>query len=94
MSTGTCNNVLNQVYKISANNKLIVIDNNAKQVLDEIREALQELSYSEILVLFYPRCPVCASPLIQKMASGRLYCVHCGREYTLKEISSQEGDQI
>ena len=38
-----------------------------------------------------PSCPRCHSPLSGKLASGRLLCLKCNREFTLKEVKYAGG---
>ena len=35
---------------------------------------------------FWPRCPSCGAPLLQKLASRRLACPLCGKEFELEEV--------
>jgi len=35
---------------------------------------------------FWPRCPSCGAPLLQKLASRRLACPLCGKEFELDEV--------
>ena len=44
------------------------------------------LSISDALAVAWPRCPICGSPLVQKMASSRLICTGCGKEFELREV--------
>jgi len=39
-----------------------------------------------------PTCPYCHSPLSGKLASDRLICLQCGREFNLKEVKSDAID--
>jgi predicted amidophosphoribosyltransferase len=34
----------------------------------------------------WPRCPGCGAPLLQKLASHRLVCPLCGKEFELLEV--------
>jgi rubrerythrin len=37
------------------------------------------------MTAFWPRCPGCGAPLLQKFASHRLVCPLCGKEFELLE---------
>jgi rubrerythrin len=38
------------------------------------------------LTALWPRCPGCGAPLLQKLASRRLACPLCGKEFELEEV--------
>jgi len=38
------------------------------------------------LTALWPRCPGCGAPLLQKLASRRLACPLCGKEFELDEV--------
>jgi predicted amidophosphoribosyltransferase len=38
------------------------------------------------LTAMWPRCPGCGAPLLQKLASRRLACPLCGKEFELEEV--------
>jgi len=42
------------------------------------------------LTAFWPRCPSCGAPLLQKLASRRLTCPFCGKEFELLEVASDD----
>jgi len=42
------------------------------------------------LTAFWPRCPGCGAPLLQKFASHRLTCPLCGKEFEVVEVVDGE----
>ena len=52
-----------------------------------LRRHYPNLSIKDALTIAWPRCPMCGSMLIQKMASSRLVCAGCGREFELREVN-------
>ena len=53
------------------------------KVLEIVLDKFEMDEYHALYYWFPPRCPKCGGLLSQKLASGNLVCLRCGKEYSL-----------
>jgi len=59
------------------------------EVLEQIRshEVLRGMMYKDIISALWPRCPHCGKALVRKLAGSGVFCVGCGKEYSLQPVA-------
>lgn len=80
------NQIIEVVNKVERNNRKTRLKELEMKIMNLLEEKKFEPFGEEGLGWFPAKCPACNNLLGQKIASNRLVCIACDKEFELKNI--------